>query len=242
MAWAKLQKLFAIGLAALAAAAVEGAPRIPVPAHVAVTHNVSRNGIHIAVVKERFQSGEGRYHIVSESASVGLFALIQPRPAVLTSAGRLAEDGLHPEQFEGSRGANDPRRVTAEFDWAGASLALMHDGRHENLELPPNTQDRLSIMYQFMFYSYHGRRAIAFPMTNGRKLDRYRYAIKGEVEIETPLGRMTTLHLVKQREPGDSETEIWLAPQHLYLPVKMVIVESDGARYEQFMTGLEVQP
>jgi hypothetical protein len=53
---------------------------------------------------------------------------------------------------------------------------------------------------------------------------------------------MTTLHLVKQREPGDSETEIWLAPQHRYLPVKMLIVESNGTRYEQVTTRLEVKP
>jgi hypothetical protein len=97
-------------------------------------------------------------------------------------------------------------------------------------------------MYQFMFYDYAGRQHIEFPMTNGRKLDLYRYTVTPDVEIDTPLGRMSTLHLVKQREPGDSETEIWLAPEHRYLPVKMVIVEDDGVRYEQLVSRLEVQP
>lgn len=231
----------AMGLAVLAAPA-EAAPRGAVPASIAVTYDVSRNGLQVAVVNERFESGGGRFRIVSESAPVGVAALIQPRPAVLSSAGRLTVEGLQPERFEGSRGANDPRRVNAAFDWAGTSLTLMYDGKNQRLELPAGTQDRLSIMYQFMFYSYDGPREIAFPMTNGRKLDRYRYAINPEVEIDTPLGRMKTLHLVKQREAGDSETEIWLAPQYLNLPVKMVIVESDGVRYEQSMTHIEVQP
>ncbi|MNC91270.1 hypothetical protein D3C83_75000 [compost metagenome] len=62
------------------------------------------------------------------------------------------------------------------------------------------------------------------------------------MEIDTPLGRMTTLHLVKQRAPDDTETEVWLAPQHHHLPVKILIVENDGTRYEEVMTGLEVQP
>jgi hypothetical protein len=237
-----LNKLLVIMLAATTAAAAHAAPRTPPAGSVAISHHVLRNGVHVAVVNEQFENRDGRYHIVSESVPVGLLALVQPRPATLTSTGRITENGLQPERFEGGRGAGDARRVNAEFDWAGAKLSLTHDGRSERVDLPAGTQDRLSIMYQFMFFSYGERREIDFAMTNGRKLDHYRYAITRDVEIDTPLGRMTTLHLVKQREPGDSETEIWLAPLHRYLPVRMLIVESDGARYEQAATRLEVQP
>jgi hypothetical protein len=231
-----------IGVTFAVATATHAAPGLPAPASVVVSHNLSRNGIPIAVVTERFESGEGRYRIVSESAAVGVLALIQPRPIVVTSAGRVMAEGLQPERFDGSRGARDARRVSADFNWNDGTLALEHDGKSEQVKLPPGTQDRLSIMYQFMFYDYGGRRELGFPMTNGRKLDRYRYAVTPDVEIETPLGRMSTLHLVKHREPGDSETEIWLAPLHRYLPVRMVIVEDDGVRYEQLITRLELRP
>jgi hypothetical protein len=232
-------RLFVTGLALAAAAAAHAAPKVPAPASVAVSYNVSRNGLPIAVINEQFESGEGRYRIVSESAAVGVLALIQPRPVVVTSTGRVTADGLQPERFDGSRGTRDARRVSAEFNWTEGTLALEHDGKSEQLKLPPGTQDRLSVMYQFMFYDY-GNRDLRFPMTNGRKLDRYRYTVTPDVEIVTPLGRMSTLHLVKQREPGDSETEIWLAPQHRYLPVRMVIVEDDGVRYEQLITRLDL--
>ena len=231
-----------IGLALAAAAAVHAAPKVPAPAGVVVSHNVFRNGIPIAVITEQFESGEGRYRIVSESAAVGVLALIQPRPIIVTSTGGVTSEGLRPERFDGSRGARDARRVSAQFNWGDGTLALEHDGKSERLKLPLGTQDRLSIMYQFMFYDYADRRDLEFPMTNGRKLDLYRYTVTPDVEIDTPLGRMSTLHLVKQREPGDSETEIWLAPEHRYLPVKMVIVEDDGVRYEQLVSRLEVQP
>jgi hypothetical protein len=79
-------------------------------------------------------------------------------------------------------------------------------------------------------------------MTNGRKLDRYRYAVSPEVEIDTALGRMTTLHLVKQHRPDESGAEIWLAPQHRYLPVRVLVLEEDGSRYEQFITRLDIRP
>lgn len=237
-----LAKLPVMILAVGAAAAVHAMPRAPAVSSVTVSHNVLWNGTHVAVVNERFENRDGRYRIVSKSNPVGLFALVQPRPATLTSTGHVTEQGLQPERFEGSRGANDARRVSAEFDWANANLTFMHDGKSERVDLPAGTQDRLSIMYQFMFFNYEGRREIDFAMTNGRKLDHYRYAITRNVEIDTPVGRMMTLHLVKQREPDDTQTEVWLAPQHHHLPVKMLIVESDGTRYEQIMTRLEVQP
>lgn len=239
---AMLRTVLLIVLAAMMPAGVHATPRGATAGSVVVSHNVLLNGMHIAVVSEQFENRDGRYHIVSESVPVGVFALVQRRPATLVSRGRITREGLQPERFEGARGTSDTRRVQAEFDWAGASLTLMHDGRSERVDLPTGTQDRLSIMYQFMFFSYDKRRQLDFAMTNGRKLDRYRYTITRDVEIDTPLGRMTTLHLIKQREPGDTETEIWLAPEHRYLPVKMLIVESDGARYEQILTKLEVQP
>ncbi|MGQ0522314.1 MAG: DUF3108 domain-containing protein [Betaproteobacteria bacterium] len=235
-------KRFAICIALATVTAGHATPKLPAPASVVATHDVLRNGIHVGVVREQFESEDGRYRIVSESTAVGIFALIQPRPAVVTSTGRVTASGLQPERFDGTRGARDARRVSAEFDWRNQTLALAHDGKSERIELPPGTQDRLSIMYQFMFFEYGERRELEFAMTNGRKLDRYRYTVTHGVEIETPLGRMPTLHLVKQRQAGDSETEIWLAPQHRYFPVRMVIVEDDGVRYEQFITHLELQP
>lgn len=98
------------------------------------------------------------------------------------------------------------------------------------------------MMYQFMFRRFQDPRRLDFAMTNGRKLDRYRYLIRAGVEIDTPLGRMKTLHLVKQREPDEDGAEIWLAPEHHYLPVRMLIEEKNGSRYEQIIVKLELKP
>ena len=131
--------------------------------------------------------------------------------------------------------------MRADFDWQGKRLTIARDGNTDTLPLPPGTQDRLSLMYQFMFIAPDPSQGLEFSMTNGRKLDRYRYTVHSGVEIETPLGRMATVHLVKQHRPDESGAEIWLAPQHRYLPIKMLIQEEDGARYEQVITRLEIK-
>jgi hypothetical protein len=212
------------------------------PQSISASYNVLRNGGHVAVMHESFEAAEGRYRIVSESHAVGVLALLAPRPLRVTSSGRLTGSGLTPLHFEGKRGDEDPRQVRAEFDWEGKQLKVARSGRSEVLPLPPGTQDQLSIMYQFMFLAPDGARELNLSRTTGRRIEQHRYSVRNGVELDTPLGRMATVHLVRQHAPEESGVEIWLAPQHRYLPVKMLILDDDGSRYEQILTKLDIRP
>ena len=212
-----------------------------VPQEVTVSYSVKRGGASIAVIEERYEATEQGFHISSETSAVGLFVLIQPRPARFTSSGRIVERGLQPRRFEAGRGADDPRRVSADFDWTQSRLTFRHDGREDAVALPAGTQDRLSVMYQFMFIDFEKLRHLDIAMTNGRKFDKYHYTVTPGVEIDTALGRLPTLHLVRKSGPGETQTEIWLSPAHANLPVRMVVVEDDGARYEQAVTRLDMR-
>lgn len=229
--------------AALLLLAHPGAPAAsPDPLVISASYNVYWNGGLVAVMNETFDAREGGYRIVSESKAVGLLALFVRQPLRLESSGRLTDSGLQPQHFEGKRGNADPRRARAEFDWRAEQLTITRDGRTDVLRLPPATQDLLSAMYQFMFLELGNLQRFELSMTNGRKLDRFFYTIHRGVEVETPLGRMATLHLVKQHRPDESRTEVWLAPQHRLLPVRMVVQEEDGSRYEQVITKLDSTP
>lgn len=212
------------------------------PGAISASYNVLLNGLPIAVINERFETKNNTYRIVSESNTTGLLALFRKQSAILASRGQITGNGLQPEYFEGHNGDGDARRVSAAFDWPEKRLTLRYDGRTETAELPPGTQDRVSLMYQFMFVAFDRLRHLDVAMTNGRKIDQYRYSITPGVDIDTPLGRMKTLHLVKERLPHESAAEVWLAPQHHFFPVKVLIVEKDGTHYEQILTKLELMP
>src|SRR5688572_396025 len=211
----------ALALASLLAAnpVALAAPRL-----VKATYAGFMNGMSIGTITEQFESDGGSYRIVSDTRPIGLAALLQRQPLRFSSTGQIARDGLHPAQFEARRSANDAPQVSAEFDWSQGHLVLRHGGKTESMSLPSGTQDRLSVMYQFMYLPAERLRQLEFPMTNGRKLDRYRYRAIPDVEIETGLGRLKTLHLVKQREAGDTVSEVWLSPQHHNFPVKLLVV------------------
>lgn len=229
-------------LAALLAGLTLPHAQAALPSVIEVSYDGYLHAARVAVMNERFEAAGGRYQIVSRTEPVSLFRLFQPRAARFVSRGQVTAGGLRPEYFEGSRGPDDPRRASAGFDWENRRLRLSHDGRNEVLELPAGTQDRLSIMYQLGYLVDGGTTLIEFAMTNGRKLDRYRYRVEQDAEIDTPLGRMKAVHLARVRDAGDSQTELWLAPQYHYLPVKMVVVESDGTRYEQIVTRIDFTP
>jgi hypothetical protein len=211
------------------------------PKTVKATYNGFMNGMPIGTINEQFEAEGPAYRISSETRPTGLAALIQRQPLRFSSNGQIASGGLQPTLFEARRNVGDAPQVSAEFDWTQNQLVLKQGGKTESISLPEGTQDRLSVMYQFTFLTPDRIRQLEFPMTNGRKLDRYRYRVAGEAEIETGIGRLKTLHLVKEREPGDTVNEVWLSPKHRYFPVKMLIVERDGMHLEQVIHSLEIR-
>jgi len=225
----------------LALAGACGAAETTAPLSAAARYDVFRNGWRVAVVSETFEAKDGAYRIVSESRAVGLLALVEKHTLRFVSSGVLTPSGLRPQHFEGKRSDADSRQVRADFDWQTGQLTIVHDGRTESFGLPAATQDRISSMYQFMFLSREGLQRLEFPMTNGRKLDHYVYTVQPGGDLDTRLGRMATLHLVKQHRADENVAEIWLAPQYRFLPVKLLIQEEDGTRYEQVITSLELR-
>jgi hypothetical protein len=209
------------------------------PQAVSVSYNLYVNGAHVAVMNETYDAKDSTYRIVSESVPLGALALFQ-KPAKVVSTGQLTPAGLRPERFEGR--AIGRGEVRADFDWPGEKLSFGRDGKSETVALPSGTQDRLSIMYQFMFQPFDGRDKLDIAMTDGRRLARYQYAVTRGEEVDTPLGRMGALHLVREDNASTSGNEIWLSPERNFLPVKMVIREDNGTRYEQVATRIEVKP
>jgi hypothetical protein len=209
------------------------------PKGVKATYAGTMNGMGIGVITEVFEADGPGYRIVSETKPIGLATLLQRQPLRFVSQGQVTREGLKPVHFEARRTATEAPQITADFDWPQGQLTLRHNGRVESHPVSSGTQDRLSIMYQFMYLPLERTRSVDFAMTNGRKLDHYRYRVTPDVEIETPMGRLKTLHLVKERDPGDTVTEVWVSPQHHNLAVKMLIVERDAMRFEQILQHVE---
>ncbi len=230
--------LLLIACAALIAAPV--ALGAAAPEAIKASYDLFKDGLRVATVQESFQKSGAQYLIVSESTPSELLALFVRTHLKVQSRGTITPQGLRPDQFDYGRLDDARKNVQATFDWPSKQLHMSFEGRKETAPLVAGTQDRLSIMYQFMFLPLDKVKLITLPMTNGKKIEPYRYQVIGTEPVDTPLGRMNTLHLVKQREAGDNNAiEVWLARERNLIPVKLLIVEGDGSKFEQVITRLE---
>ena len=223
-------------LALLATSLVQAAP----PKSASATYNLFKNGQRIGIVAETFTRDGTHYRIESETKGIGVYALLAKGGIKLVSDGEVTKNGLRPGHFEHHRGNDTAKLVSADFDWKKNILTLNHDGKSETVALQANAQDRLSIMYQFMFLPNKIKK-LELYMSNGKSLERYQYILKGEEKLATPAGAMKTTHYVRQGKVDDDQVNLWLGTAKRNFPVRLVIEDKDGGKLEQMLTQLSLE-
>lgn len=184
------------------------------------------NGLRVGRAEQVWKLDGERYTISSVAEASGLFSLFASGKYIQESRGEITPAGLQPSSYRVERGQSADKTDTAEFDWNAMTLTLASGGGKKTLKLPEGTQDLLSFMYQLAFAPPQSS-FVKLQVTNGRKLDSYAYWVVEEA-LETPMGVLNTLHLGKHREAGEKDTEVWLAADYHYLPVKISQLDKDG--------------
>lgn len=197
------------------------------------------NGLNVGKVVQTWQRVGDAYTLTSTAEATGLFSLFVSGRHEQVSQGKITAAGLQPDSFSMQRGSVE-KRDAARFDWEANTLHIDSEGRQSTAKLVPGVLDLLSFTYQFAF-SLPESGEIRIDLTNGRKLDSYRYRIVAEEVLETPLGTLKTVHLSKLRNPGEEGTEIWLGMDYHYLPVKIRQTDKKGESAEQVITEIRYE-
>jgi len=185
------------------------------PSRVEVDFEVARNGMAMAEVQQRLEHN-GRSYRLSETWK-GKGVLSVRGEANRSSHGAVVADGLRPQKFEDRRPGRDTRQ--AEFDPAAKTPT-------------PQRQDQLSVIWSFAFSP--PREPVTVTVADGKHTTSYTYQVAGRERVKTPAGEFNALKLVKRKDnPQDKATEIWLAADRDYLPVRMLVTDKDGTRLDQ---------
>jgi len=211
------------------------------PGSVQATYDVYKSGLQVEI-KETYTRDKDRYTLSSVWTPVGLLAMLKPEKILIDSSGLIGKQGLQPLLLDHRRELDESKNSRAEFDWNNKQLTLIHQAQRKVVALPAGTQDRLSVMYQFMFLPLQNADTLDFPMTNGSKLDNYHYAITHNQTVKVPAGEFKSIYLDNQAKPGESRTEIWLDTQHHNLPCKMIVTEANGDQFTQVLSKLDTRP
>ncbi|MES1998097.1 MAG: DUF3108 domain-containing protein [Pseudomonadota bacterium] len=214
-------------------------PAVAAPTLVDLHYALSHNGLAVATMHDTFQRTGKQYRIVSTTAASGVIGMFYKGTLTSTSAGLIGPRGLRPLRFEQTRSDAQDKNIGARFDWKTSKLILLDKGRSETVALPPGTQDRLSVLYQFMFVKPGGQ-TLKFDVTTGHSLSPETYTLVNREKITTPVGDFNTLHYRNDAPAGEKQIEVWLATERDYLPVQ-VQVKDDGATALQTLTQIKTE-
>lgn len=234
-----LIKMFSMAVL-LFASATGFAQQAALPKRIVAHYEVTKNGQPFARVHEQFIVTENTYKVESVTKGIGVYALFGERQ--LTSVGEVTAQGLKPNRFELHQGDNAKKALLADFDWPRQNLRMSVKGKLKEAPLAQGTQDLASYAYQFMFSPVPLRDAVTVSLTTGKKLNQYQYKINPEIEtIEGAGVQYKTLHLVQPEQDKPETKELWLATEHHYVPVRIMMVDESGQKLEQTLTELHVE-
>ena len=204
------------------------------PERVELAYEVARNGTIVAELLHVVEHNGRTYQITETWKGKGILSL--RGTAVRTSRGMIASDGLKPLEFADERTGRSTAR--AKFDWQAKTITLQYRGEPRTEPLPVQAHDRLA--FAFDFASAPPRKGeVAFDLFDGRGLSRHVYTVGERERVKTPAGEFDSLKVSRGTE--DDRTDIWLAADLSYLPVRILVVEKNGTRYDQVATKISTQ-
>jgi hypothetical protein len=203
------------------AAAAEPPPRLE------LVFTLTRNGSAMAEVVERLEYSGGNYQLTETWKGKGIYALLGNARRV--SQGSIVKGTLRPREFFDERSGRDTAR--AWFDWKAQTLTMQYKGNRASEPLPANAQDRLSFLFALSLLPGNAESA-SYTIADGKGLSRHVYKLAGRERIKIPAGEFDAIKAARQGEDRES-AELWLAAERHYIPVRLVVVERDGTRYEQ---------
>lgn len=198
-----------------------------------IEYDLKRNGRTMAEVVERLEHGNGTYQLTESWRGRGMYSLLGR--ARRTSQGVLDAQGPRPREYVDERSGRDTQRVS--FDWSASTITRRYKGATRTEPVPADTQDRLSFLLALAFFSQKGE-PISFHVADGRGMSRHTYRPNGRERLAIPAGEFDTVKLIRKNEGSGEVAEIWLASNRDYLPVRIVVLENDGTRYEHVATRI----
>ena len=212
----------------------------PFPKHLQLTFIVyngegdSRTG----EIRQQLDISDGRYALSSVRITSGLASLRNDDRLIQTSHGKIDARGLQPDTYEVEKiTAAAKQESHSMFDHASGTIRFQDDS---TTVLPADAQDKLSFMYQLSQLPFD-QEFFTLPIGDTGQIQQYQIEIGTREDIDTPMGKLRTLHLRQMQSPGNAYFEIWLGLEYRGLPVKFREVDGSGKVTETYaISGIRV--
>lgn len=173
-----------------------------------------------------------RYTLETVGEVTGLAGLFMTGKMLQKSSGTIGPLGLMPEQFEMQRLSG--KKETLRFDYDANTIQSIRTDKHgeRTLELPllPGAQDPLSSIYQLAMAAQNDKDGFIVT-ASAKRINGYPYHTIGMETLRTAFGEIKALRVVRAGDSEKSGTQMWLAKDRFWLPVKVTYVDDDGTEW-----------
>jgi len=211
------------------------------PQEIGAEYSVVSSGVVIGHVSESFVRKGDRYTIQSVTRSEGLLKMFVDDEFTAESTGRVGARGLQPLTYTEHRAKDSRRDLRSDFDWDKGVMRTVLHGEDSEAPLPRDTQDRVSMMYQFTLMKGFGD-TLVVPMADRRRIETFTYRLVGEEKLATAAGEFDTMHYQRVvDDPKETRAEVWLARDRSNFPVRVVYDDPKRFRLEQTIVSLDIR-
>ncbi|MHB1333604.1 MAG: DUF3108 domain-containing protein [Sulfuriferula sp.] len=199
------------------------------------------NGFKVGRAAYIWQVQGNHYVLTSITEGTGLIGIIQPGRLVQISEGRITPQGLAPDNFWIQRGKTTPDKTSvAHFNYQRHTVTLGKINHTSTVSLLPGAQDILSVTFQLAMLAPFQDKQLLY-VTSSKDLTPYTVQVVGGEMLDTALGQLRTLHVVRNQEAGEDAIDVWLAQDYNYLPVKIQINHGKYGIVEQVINDIKVE-
>lgn len=185
----------------------------------------------------RWQAGEGRYSIATESRAALFGKILENR-----SEGAVDDYGIAPASFYEKRFRKDGNTTSFKRDTKTISFS---EG-DETYPLKGGEQDRTSAPWQLLAIAraapdkFKPGSEWSFFVAGRRDAEAWTFKVVKNESVQTGQGEVNAVHLVKAPPPDaqGQQVDLWLAPSLDWLPVRIRFNDADGDYVDQVLDKL----
>jgi len=189
------------------------------PDSLSITYSMEYRGIPLGRLEKRLQRNGDIYTFESRAEPSGLGRLVTSDTVDESGEFEVRDNVVRPLRYSIAQSGKKGYDRQVSFDWAAGKLVFENSDKME-LPLPAYTQDAGSIVFALMLRGAPTAEQ-AVHVTDGKRIKQYMIRPDGREKLDTPIGRLETVRIVRERPDRDQSTIIWLAVDRHNLPVKI---------------------
>ena len=156
-----------------------------------------------------------------------------------SSVFNIVDEKIRPIEYQYHRsGIGKNRDAVLTFNWQEMTVLNNVQSKPWQMTITEASLDKLIYQLQMredlsaIKESGEAWPLLHYEIADGGKLKSYAFEVVGPEIIDTPLGKIDTLKIIRIRHRKNRETAFWLAPKYEFLLVRLQQLEGNGKGFE----------